>query len=102
VKRAELAEKLQNLRLRRIGFKTFRHWGTSTLYHSTRDIPPCNDDPWTQRHQNTLVYTHLIDDGEDSFTCKTARSLAEASSLIEAGFEYVTELDGVKLFRKRK
>ena len=28
--------------------------------------------------------------------------LNEASSLIEAGFEYVTEMDGVKLFRKRK
>jgi len=30
------------------------------------------------------------------------KSLEEASKLIEAGFDYVTELDGVKLFRKRK
>jgi hypothetical protein len=26
----------------------------------------------------------------------------EAKVLIESGFEYVTEVDGVKLFRKRK
>jgi hypothetical protein len=38
----------------------------------------------------------------DSFLCKVAKSLQEASSLIESGFEYVTELDGTKLFRKRK
>jgi hypothetical protein len=26
----------------------------------------------------------------------------EAQELIEAGFQYVTEMDGAKLFRKRK
>jgi len=29
-------------------------------------------------------------------------NLEEAKALIESGFEYVTEVDGVKLFRKRK
>jgi len=29
-------------------------------------------------------------------------SLDDASKLVEAGFDYVTELDGVKLFKKRK
>jgi hypothetical protein len=28
--------------------------------------------------------------------------IEEATALIEAGFEYVTEMDGVKVFRKRK
>jgi hypothetical protein len=36
------------------------------------------------------------------YTCKTAKTLEEATLLIEDGFEYVTEMDGVKLFRKRK
>ena len=52
--------------------------------------------------RNTLVYTQLIDTRNDEYVCKTAKSLAEAGTLIEAGFEYVTELDDVKLFRKRK
>ena len=43
-----------------------------------------------------------MDTRDDEYVCKTAKSLAEAGSLIEAGFEYMTELDGVKLFRKRK
>jgi hypothetical protein len=28
--------------------------------------------------------------------------LKEACELLEAGFEYVTEIDGAKIFRKRK
>ena len=38
----------------------------------------------------------------DQWTCKTATNVKEATELIEAGFEYVTEMDGSKLFRKRK
>ena len=38
----------------------------------------------------------------DDFVCKTAKSVADAASLIEAGFDYVTEVDSLKLFRKRK
>jgi hypothetical protein len=29
-------------------------------------------------------------------------NIEEATALIEAGFEYVTDVDGVKLFRKRE
>jgi len=52
--------------------------------------------------KNTLIYTQLIDIKNDDYVCKVAKSLTEASQLIEAGFEYVTEMDNVKLFRKRK
>jgi len=38
----------------------------------------------------------------DQFTVKVASNVKEASKLIESGFEYATEIDGVKLFRKRK
>ena len=38
----------------------------------------------------------------DEYPVRTAKSVKEASELIESGFEYVTEMDGVKLFRKRK
>lgn len=52
--------------------------------------------------ENTLVYTHLVDFHDDEFVCKTARTADEASALVESGFDYVTEIDGVRLFRKRK
>jgi len=50
-----------------------------------------------------MKYTHLVTfDNPEEFTCKVAASLEEAKELIEAGFEYVTELNQEKLFRKRK
>jgi hypothetical protein len=33
---------------------------------------------------------------------KVAKTEQEVSSLIEAGFEYITEFQGSKIFRKRK
>ncbi len=71
-------------------------------YHRTKDIVHVSRLLGHKSIQNTLRYIQLQVSEDDSFVCKTAKSLSEASSLIEAGFEYVTELDGVKLFKKRK
>jgi hypothetical protein len=38
----------------------------------------------------------------DDWACKTATTLEQAAQLIENGFEYVTDMNGIKLFRKRK
>jgi hypothetical protein len=38
----------------------------------------------------------------DDFQVKVADTVEEACKLIETGFEYVTDIDGKKLFRKRK
>jgi hypothetical protein len=53
---------------------------------------------------NTLIYTHLIkeDSGSNEFGSKVARTIDEARQLMEEGFEYVCDVDGAKLFRKRK
>jgi len=37
-----------------------------------------------------------------NFDCKTTRTVEEAEQAIEAGFEYVTEIDDVNLWRKPK
>jgi hypothetical protein len=52
---------------------------------------------------NTIRYTQLVDfeDGE-SFICKVAKSAEEPVKLIEGGFEFVTVISSVSLFRKRK
>jgi len=39
---------------------------------------------------------------DDDYTCKVAANIKEASELIEAGYEYVCDMESVKLFRKRK
>ncbi|MEM2263430.1 MAG: hypothetical protein QW160_04330 [Candidatus Bathyarchaeia archaeon] len=38
----------------------------------------------------------------DEFHVRTAKTVEEACRLIEVGFEYVTEIDGIKILRKRK
>jgi len=39
---------------------------------------------------------------DDEFHAKTAKTVEEASKLIEVGFEFVVEHQGVMIFRKRK
>ena len=36
----------------------------------------------------------------DHYICKVAKTVQDATELVELGFDYVTEMDGVKLFRK--
>jgi hypothetical protein len=38
----------------------------------------------------------------DQFTVKVANTMEEAIKLMEVGFEYHAEIEGNKLFRKRK
>ena len=53
--------------------------------------------------KNTLIYTQLVKNiSEDEYVCKVAKNLEEATQLIEAGFDYVCDMEGYKLFRKRK
>lgn len=100
--RNRLAVKLQNPRLRQIHFHTFRHWKATITYHRTKDILLVKYMLGHKRLENTEVYTHLIDFENDEYNSATARTIEEAKGLIESGFEYVTDMEGVKLFRKRK
>ena len=52
--------------------------------------------------RNTLVYTHLVNWESDEFVSKVARTVKEAQELVEAGFDFVCEVEGYKLFKKRK
>jgi hypothetical protein len=51
---------------------------------------------------STLVYVHLVSFEDDEYHTATAKSIKEDEELLKAGFEYVTERDGVKIYRKRK
>jgi integrase len=100
--RKRIAEKLQNPRIRQISFKTMRHWKATVEYHRTKDILHVMRLLGHKNIKNTLVYTHLVDFGGDEYVCKVARGVDEAKGLVEDGFEYVTDMEAMKLFRKRK
>jgi len=100
--RKRIAHKLGNPRILKIHFHTFRHWKATMEYHKTRDILHVMRLLGHKNIDNTLIYTQLIDVQDDDYVCKSAKTLQEATQLIEGGFEYVTEMEGYKLFRKRK
>ena len=52
--------------------------------------------------QSTLIYTHLITFESDEYHSAVAKTVEEAKSLIEAGFEYVCTHEDKMLFRQRK
>jgi len=101
--RKRAAEKLQNPRLMRITFHTLRHWKATMEYHKTKDILHVMQMLGHRNINSTLIYTQLVKfEKEDEFHSATAKTVEEAKKLIEAGFEYVCEIEGIKLFRKRK
>jgi hypothetical protein len=50
----------------------------------------------------TQLYMHLVNLESDEWTCRAAATKEEAMSLIEGGFQYVTTIEGIQLFKKRK
>jgi hypothetical protein len=49
-----------------------------------------------------LLYIHLVNLESDEWTCRATATKEEAMSLIEGRFQYVTTIEGNKLFKKRK
>ena len=75
-------------------------------YHKTKD-------PWHVKRilghktlSSTEVYINveqaIFQIANDEYHVKVAHDLKEACQLLETGFEYVTDMEGAKLFRKRK
>jgi integrase len=100
--RNNLANKLKDPTLRTVRLYDFRHYFGTMLYHKTKDILLVQNQMGHKQINTTLIYTHLLNLNDDEWTSKAAQTKEQAMQLIEAGFEYVTEMDGYKLFRKRK
>jgi integrase len=101
--RNRTAERLGNPRLRKITLKTFRHWKATMLYHETKDILYVQNFLGHKSIQNTLVYTHLIEnEPENKYIIKVASTLEEYIELLENGFEYISDYEDKKILRKRK
>ena len=72
-------------------------------YKKTKDILYVKRILGLKNINNTLVYTHFIDLGEDEWISKIARNADEAYELVEAGFEFVCSTpDDFMVFGKRK
>ncbi len=100
--RAKLAKKLQNQRLRKISFHTFRHWKASSLYRQGWRLYDIMKFLGHRDIKTTMIYTRTASFKNEEYNVEVSTSLEKDKELLETGFEYVTDRDGVKFFRKRK
>jgi integrase len=104
--RRTAARKFNNPRLAKITFTTFRHWKATMEYHKTKDILYVMRLLGHNSLKTTLIYidleTALFREANDEFTVKVADTLEQASKLLEVGFEYVCDMQGKCIFKKRK
>jgi len=107
VQRKRIARKLANPRLLQISFHTFRHWKGTMEYHKTKDIFYVKELLGHKSIMSTQVYIHIeralfLNAPPDEYHVKVAKKQEEITQLLETGFEYVLQKDGLAFFRKRK
>jgi len=100
--RKRLAYKMQNPRLNKISFHSFRHWFATNEYHNTKDIIHVKERLGHKSINTTLLYTQLINFESEQCYSAVAKTKEEAQKLVEQGFRFECDIEGVKLFRKPK
>jgi len=100
--RNRIAEKLNEPSLRTIRLYDFRHHYATMLYWKTKDILLVKQKLGHKKLETTLIYTQLVDFKEDEYYSATATAIEDARKLVKQGFEYVTDMDNIKIFRRRK
>ena len=101
--RNQLAKKLNDTQLKTATMRNLRHRFATMKYDQTKDILLIKQLLGHKKLETTMFYTQLITFNEsEEYTCKTATNIKEATELLEHGFTYVQDIDGIKLYRKRK
>ena len=71
------------------------------LYQKTKDLLLVKERLGHRSINSTLIYTQFISLEAENYDSAVAKSV-EAQELVEQGFELVCDIEGVKLFRKKK
>ena len=71
----------------------------NSLRKEISDSPPILQ---TAKARNTTIYIQLIATEGDEYHSATAKTAKEVCKLVDAGFEYVCDVDDLKIFKKRK
>jgi hypothetical protein len=74
-------------------------------YHRTKDILHVKQVLGHKRIENTLIYVQLAEElfrDQEEYISKVAKTEAEACVLVDAGFDFVCDFNGNKIFKKRK
>jgi hypothetical protein len=71
-------------------------------YYYTKDILLVQKLLGHKSITNTMKCTQLVHFKDDEFHVATATTIEEAKELLTTGFDYITEKNGIMLFRKPK
>jgi len=101
--RKHAAELQKNPRLLSIELRTFKHWeGTMLAHYSNGNVLTVQKMLGHKRIENTMKYIGMITFKDDQFEVATATTVEEAKQALSAGFDYVTEKNGIMLFKRPK
>lgn len=105
--RKRIAHSFNNPRIEKVTFTSIRHWKATMEYHKTKDILHVKHLLGHKSLNSTMIYIDVEravygELRDDAFTVRVAKTLEDDQQLVEAGFEYVTDRDGAKIYRKRK
>jgi integrase len=107
LQKRQIANRQASPNLMLMHFHMFRHWKATTEQHNTKD-------PWhvkmilghkSIKSRETYIFLEQMmyqGKANDQFIVKVADTLEDAIKLMEVGFELHAEIEGHKLFRKRK
>ncbi|MGA2769000.1 MAG: tyrosine-type recombinase/integrase [Candidatus Bathyarchaeia archaeon] len=100
--RNKLVKDLKDPSIHTIRLYDFRHYFCSKQLNDTKDPYFVVVQMGHKKLETTQKYMHLLNLNEDEWTCSGATTAKEATQLIEAGFQYITTIEGIQLFKKRK
>jgi integrase len=106
LQRHKLAAKLGRPQLLKIHFHTFRHVRGTMDVHNHIPLYEVKENLGHKCITNTEKYIHfnrqLFHEKNDRYHFAAVSTVEDAGKLIENGYEYVTDMEGTKLFRKAK
>ena len=77
------------------------HWKATMEYRKTKDIIHVIQVLGHRSIKNTLQFNQLINPTEDDYVSEVAKTVNEARELVESDFEYIFDIDDVKIARAR-
>jgi integrase len=98
-------DKFKDHELLKIRLYDLRHWFGTTQYIKTRDIFHVKYLMGHRNIESTLHYMHIakgLVNYSDEYTVKVASTIEEFTTLLETGFEYISDYGDKKILRKRK
>jgi ribosome-binding ATPase YchF (GTP1/OBG family) len=82
---------------------TLRVWGgTMVAYYTNGNVPIAKKLLEHKRIENAMKYMGMVHFKGDEFEVTSANTAKEAKQILSAGFDYVTEKNGIMLFRHPK